>query len=84
MFYLSHITLPFASYVLTNSLTVIDDSLNIIQRILAETLQIPCFKVTCWSRRAILVPSQRSPVSSSIQGFRYPIDLPSPRIPPLS
>lgn len=38
MFYLSHITLPFASYVLTYSLTVIDDSLNITQRILAETL----------------------------------------------
>lgn len=84
MFYLSHITLPFPSYVLTYSLTVIDDSLNIVQRILATILQILCSTVTCWSRRAILVPSQRSPVSSLIQDFRYPIDLPSPRIPPLS
>lgn len=29
MFYLSHITLPFDSYMLTYSLAVIDDSLNI-------------------------------------------------------
>lgn len=84
MFNLSHITLPFASYMLIYSLAVIDDSLNIIQRILATTKQILCFKVTCRTRRAILVPSRRLPVSSSSQDFQYPTDLPSPRIPPLS
>jgi hypothetical protein len=40
------VTLPFTSYMPTYSLAVIDDSLNITQRIPVTTKQMLCLKMT--------------------------------------